>query len=90
MLRFDVRVWIGDITVLLFRRRARRPLSLGGILPPGFPRLRFSDGFRSLTAPGGLDQECVGPLELRPSAVLATVMTGFTRKRDRYGAGEFT
>lgn len=87
MLRFGVRVWIGDIIVFLFRRRARRPFGLGRILPLGFPRPRFSDGFRSLTAAGGLDQECVGPLELRPSAVLATVTTGFTRERDRYDAG---
>lgn len=87
MLRFGVRVRIGDIIVFLFRRRARQPFGLGGILPLGFPRPRFSDGFRSLPAAGGLDQECVGPLELWPSAVLATVTTGFTRERDRYGVG---
>lgn len=85
MLRFGFRLWIGDVIVFLFRRRARRPFGQGGVLPPGFSRPRFSDGFWSLTAAGGLDQECVGPLELRPSAVLATVTTGFTRKRDRYG-----
>lgn len=76
MLRFDVGFWISDVVVFLFRRGAWQLFALRGVLSSGFPRLRFGDRFRGLTAAGGLDQERVWPLELRPSAVLATVTAG--------------
>lgn len=72
MLRFVLRIRIGRVVLLLFRRRVRMLLNQRRlILFPRFPRFRFRDRFRCFSTPGRFDQECIRPLELRSSPVFA-------------------